>query len=68
MPARSVARTRNVCAPLARPDGICGLVHVAYAAVSSWHSKVTLVSSEEKYVSRIRRTSSAGMAILLSNQ
>src|SRR5918992_1260295 len=44
--ATSIARTRKVCWPTARPVNACGDVHGANAAVSSAHSNVEPASLE----------------------
>lgn len=38
LPAASMARTRNVCAPSVSPERISGLVHATKLPPSSWHS------------------------------
>ena len=48
LPAGSVARTRKVCAPRARPVRSRGLVQAANGAASSEHSNVEPASVAEK--------------------
>ena len=47
LPAASVARTLNVCEPVASPSYVLGDVHGAKAAESNRHSNVEPVSLEE---------------------
>ena len=53
-PAASVARTSNVCEPLARPEYAFGDVQVAHAPASSRHSNVEPVSRRREPEARER--------------
>src|SRR4051794_22535462 len=59
LPAGSVARTRNVCEPSARPVSVLGDVHAAHAPESRRHSNVAPVSEAKLNVAdrRVRSTS-----------